>query len=223
MQELTDRDIAYDLLYGAKGSALAYMEATIESASPRCRETFHRLHDDCLQDQWKLFQMLHRRNEYRVDQVSQSEVATVHQHMAHLRRTHEGREQNAGGGRWEDRGWNEPTYAGGNGYRGSDVNFEPDRGLPRGTRFEAERGNRYETPADGSRWASSVAGTAETGSSTYGGTGGRGSWAASNATATPDWQDRGRGVSPGAMSRSGEGTWQPDEARRPQTSSTHRY
>ena len=106
MQNLTDRDMGYDMLYGTKSSAMTYMDAVLESANPRCREIFHRLHDDALRSQYKLWQFLHQRQEYRIQQAERQEIDGVHQRMAHLCRTHEiGAHQAAGtaadGGRWE--------------------------------------------------------------------------------------------------------------------------
>ena len=192
MQNLTDRDMGYDILYGTKSSGLAYMEAVLESASPRCREIFHRLHDDCLRSQWHVWQFLHERQEYRIQEAQRQEVDGTRQRMSHLCRTHNiGAHQTAGagtetgrwesgsrtpdgngagswsdareGGRWDDREgrWSEGATAHGRasqyGLAGSTyggpttgnttatgsaggINFEPDRNMPEGTRFESDRG-----------------------------------------------------------------------------------
>ncbi len=88
MQNLSDRDIGYDILYGTKSAAMEYMAAVLESSSPRCREIFHRLHDDALRSQWKVWQFLHQRQEYRTAEAHPQEVDGVRQRMAHLCRTH---------------------------------------------------------------------------------------------------------------------------------------
>lgn len=106
MQNLTDRDMGYDLLYGTKSGALGYMEAVFESSSPRCREIFHRLHDDELRSQWRIWQFLHQRQEYRTEPAQRQEIEGIRQRMTHLCHTHEigaGQAVGAGieGGRWE--------------------------------------------------------------------------------------------------------------------------
>ena len=135
MRSLNDRDIAYDLLYGCKQGAQSYMASLLESATPRCREVMHRLHDDCLRDQWRVWQFLHQRNEYRVDEANRQEVDSARSRMEHLARTHdaasgfaargadggwggraeEGRWTAGSAGRWntrEDEGRGRPDYAG---------------------------------------------------------------------------------------------------------------
>lgn len=130
MHNLSDRDIAYDLLYGCKSSASLYCQAVLESASPRCREVFHHIHDDGLRSQWKIWRLLHNRNEYRTAPADRREVDGVRQRMEHLAHTHQEavRPQFAGmgghdvdgarwneGPRWDERGnrefhdnqWNE--------------------------------------------------------------------------------------------------------------------
>jgi hypothetical protein len=113
---LNDRDIAYDLLYGCKSGAQAYMASLLESATPRCREVMHRLHDDCLRDQWRVWQFLHQRSEYRVDEATRQELDAARSRMEHLARSHDsgpalaGRGAAEGGwggtGRWEPGRWN---------------------------------------------------------------------------------------------------------------------
>lgn|GEM_PF-5119511 len=89
MHNLSDRDIAYDLLYGCKSTSQLYMQAVLESASPRCREVFHRIHDDGLRSQWKIWRFLHNRNEYRTDPADRREIEGVRQRMEHLCQTHQ--------------------------------------------------------------------------------------------------------------------------------------
>ncbi|HVB10823.1 MAG TPA: spore coat protein, partial [Bacillota bacterium] len=186
MQRLTDRDIAYDLLYGAKSGALAYMEAVLESASPQCRDAFHSLQDEQLRSQWRVWQFLHQHEEYRTEPAERREVEGVHRRMSELCQTHQptavGARDEAGrgggygdGARYEsgqegafrgEAGWrsddrrgrgNEAGAAGGYagagtgtvgagmgtgtyGAQSGSVDFEAGRGLPEGTRFEADRG-----------------------------------------------------------------------------------
>lgn len=147
MDRITDRDIAYDSLYGCKALATVYMEATMESASNRMRNLFHRLHDDCLEDQWRIWQYLHRKNEYRVDEISAQAMDGMRRRMEHLARTHRERaERGAGGsgGFWQgERSWNE-SYPEAGSFRGRDggsrdVGFDPAPNMPNGTQFEPDR------------------------------------------------------------------------------------
>lgn len=118
MENLTDRDMAYDILSGTKQAAMLFMEATLESASPACRHLFHRLHDDEMRDQWRIWQFLHSKGEYRVEAASRSEIDGVRRRMDHLCQTHriagaagrssyqnaaQGRGAESGRGGWEDR------------------------------------------------------------------------------------------------------------------------
>lgn len=104
LRNLSDRDLAYDLLYGCKDAAQGYMLALMEAATPRCRDLFQRLHDDSLRDQWRIWQFLHQRNEYRVDQASRQEVESVRERMQQLTRTHSARMADIGGASWNQRG-----------------------------------------------------------------------------------------------------------------------
>jgi hypothetical protein len=120
--------MAYDMLYGLKSAALHYMEAVLESANARCREIFHRLHDDCLRAQWRVWQLLHERREYRIHEADRREVEDVRQRLIDLCRTHGVAASAAGGmhepepamvgggqgGRWEESGrWAGETRYGG--------------------------------------------------------------------------------------------------------------
>lgn len=152
--------MAYDMLCGCKNTATLAMEALMESASSRCREIFHRIHDDELRAQWQLFELLHRKGEYELHPADRRMVESVRQRMEHLRRTHAqmaavgasaSSQQDGSGypssyngsGRWSERNWTEPAGVGaGNpfgGYAAGNVAFEPDRGMPQGTHFESER------------------------------------------------------------------------------------
>lgn len=101
MHTLTERDMAYDLLYGAKQCSHGYMAALLEAASPRCREVLHRLQDDCLRDQWRVWQFLHAKNEYRTDEATRQEIEDVRRRMEHLIRSREGQMGREEGGRWD--------------------------------------------------------------------------------------------------------------------------
>lgn len=107
MQNLSERDIAYDLLDGCKASATTYMQAVLESAAPRCRDTFHRLHDDALRSQWRMWQFLHARKEYRTDAADRQEVESLRHRMEHLWHTHQEAERGPVDGRYE--GWETPA------------------------------------------------------------------------------------------------------------------
>ena len=140
MQILTDRDVAYDILYGCKQGAEAYMMATIESASPRCREVFHRLHDDCLRSQWRVWELLHRNSEYRVDTAARQEIEDVRQRMEQLRRSRH-RQIGAvdGDSRWSGGRWatSEPAYP-----RQGLGGWDDDGGRTRGYAAVGTRGER---------------------------------------------------------------------------------
>jgi hypothetical protein len=241
MHQLNDRDMAYDMLYGAKDTATLTMTAIMESASPRCREVFHRIHDDHLQDQWRIYQLLHRKGEYRASQADRQEISGVRQRMEHLRQSHErpsGHQSFNGnsGGRWDDRGWNEPSAVGaaaGAGYGTGGVSFEPDRGLPAGTRFESEQG--WGEPAhrsqgdyeSGRTYATAGVGTgnATEGAAAGASYGGRAGWSTGAARTTGTWQEgdarsgSGSRQPEGTARTNGEGNWGSEETRR----STRRY
>lgn len=89
MHTLSDRDVAYDLLYGCKSTSHMYMQAVLESANTRCREVFHRIHDDGLRSQWRIWRFLHSRDEYQTETAQRSEVDSVRQRMEHLCQTHD--------------------------------------------------------------------------------------------------------------------------------------
>lgn len=144
MEQFTDRDIAYDMLYCAKNGATVYTQGTMEAADNRIRNLFHRFLDDCLEDQWRIWQYLHRKNEYRVEEVSQQSIDSLRQRMDHLVRTHEQRTgrgtANAGySNAWQSQGqgsrWNSESWEN----SGSDIGFEPAANMPRGTQFEPDR------------------------------------------------------------------------------------
>ncbi len=230
MHQLSDRDMACDLLYGCKSGATLAMEALMESASPRCRDIFHRIHDEELRCQWQVFELLHRRAEYEPRPADRRDVDSVRQRMEQLRRTHVPVAGQVGYGpgyqpgynganRWSDRNWSEPaavgsaatgTFAGG--YESSNVAFEPDQGLPQGTHFESERGwgesgQRYQGEYEAGRPGTTAGvGTTGTQATAAGATyGGRTGWSAGQAGRTT-------GTQPWASSEStqrmyGDGNW----------------
>lgn len=165
MQNFSDRDIAYDLLYTCKAAAAGGVQAVLESAHPRCREIFHRHLDEDLRSQWKIWRFLHNRAEYRVQPAERREIDGIRQRMEHLARSHQvdgGRAAwNSGdGARWEERddrpNESNAQRAAGWGYASGGVNFEPGRNLPDETRFEAEHG--FAGGEDGGRRFGTAAG-----------------------------------------------------------------
>jgi hypothetical protein len=130
LAEMTDRDVAYDILYAEKMGAECYLFGLLEAATPRCREVFHRLHDDCLREQWRVWQFLHERNEYRVSAASRSEIEGVRRRMAELAGNHGAAAPAWGGSRW-DAAHAEEGYGGSWGGRASD---RDDYGAARGGR-----------------------------------------------------------------------------------------
>ena len=226
MHQLSDRDMAYDMLYGCKAGATLAMEGLMESASPRCREVFHRIHDEELRCQWQLFELLHRRAEYEPRPADRREVDSVRQRMEQLRRTHAavagqqgyGQSYN-GANRWGERTWSETaaigtgatgTFSGG--YGSSNVAFEPDRGLPQGTHFESDRawgdsGQRYPAEYEAGRaYTTAGVGTTGTQATTAGASyGGRTGWSTGQQAARntgTNWSS-----SEGTARSYGEGNW----------------
>ena len=248
MHTLTERDIAYDMLYGTKSSGMMYMAAMLEAAHPRCRETFHRLHDGAMRTQWSLWQFLHHKGEYRIGSAPHEEIEQVRRRMEHLYQTHrdrhhgqreaayagvDGRSWNEQRGDPRSRGWSDGRWsAAGNGsgsgfYNGDsdNVRFTAGNNLPQGTRFEADR------PMTGTSIDQPYAG-----SSAYAGTGG-GVSASASSPAGPGRgdsyrgdDDRGRrgvgiGARPteGSRNNFGENTWSASETRYPQASPSPSY
>ncbi len=248
MHTLTERDIAYDMLYGAKSSAMTYMAAMLEASHPRCRDTFRRMHDGAMRSQWSLWQFLHQKGEYRTHAAQYDEVEQVRRRMEHLQQTHrerhQGQQEFTHAGSAEGRSWNEPNgdsrsrdwsdgrwSASGNGagsgfYGGPDngVRFAAGNNLPQGTRFEADRS----MGGGGDR--------AYAGSSGYAGTGGgpQNSTAVTSGPGRGDGyrndDDRGRrgagiGARPADGSRGnfGDNTWSAGETRYPQAGPSSSY
>lgn len=250
MHTLTERDIAYDMLYGTKSSGMTYMTATLEAAHPRCRETFHRLHEDAMRAQWSLWQFLHHKGEYRVDSAPYDEIEQVRRRMEHLCQTHgdqqrgqreaayagaDSRSWNEQRGDARSRGWSDgraqegrwSTSGNGSGsgsYGGTSdgVRFEAGRNLPQGTRFEADRPLGASDPS-------------YTGSSAYTGAG-AGNAASGSYQSRSGGSGRGEGYrgddirgrsgarpADGSRNNFGENTWSATETRYSQTNPAPSY
>ena len=59
-QQLTDKDIANDILTGVKYMSQGYMHAILESQDQTLRQTFKDFHDQCLNDQYSIFQVMNQ-------------------------------------------------------------------------------------------------------------------------------------------------------------------
>lgn len=68
-QQFTDKDIAGDVLTGVKHLAQGYMTAVLESQDQSLRQTFKNFHDQCLNDQNQVFQIMHRNGWYKVPMI----------------------------------------------------------------------------------------------------------------------------------------------------------
>lgn len=88
MQGITERDIAYDMLMSSKASARAYCQAALESASPSCFRMFMELHERTQESHRRIWEYLHRRQEYRVQEAHPQEIDGIRQRMAQLRDDH---------------------------------------------------------------------------------------------------------------------------------------
>jgi len=64
--QLTDKDIAGDILTGIKHMAQGYMTAIMESQDQTLRQSFKDFHDQCLSDQEKVFQIMQENGWYKV-------------------------------------------------------------------------------------------------------------------------------------------------------------
>jgi len=63
---LTDKDIAHDILCGLKGIALGYHTASSEAASQSAWKTFSSNHDDVMKHQRKLWETMYSKGWYQV-------------------------------------------------------------------------------------------------------------------------------------------------------------
>ena len=79
-QQLTDKDIAGDILTGIKHMAHGYMLAVVESNDQNLRQTFKDFHDQYLDDQYRVFQIMNQRGWYKVPMIDESQT-TPTQHF----------------------------------------------------------------------------------------------------------------------------------------------
>ena len=68
-QQLTDKDIASDILTGIKYMSQGYMHAIMEAQDQNLRQTFKDYHDQCLNDQYRLFQLMQQNGWYKVPMI----------------------------------------------------------------------------------------------------------------------------------------------------------
>jgi len=68
-QQLTDKDITGDVLNSVKHMAHGYMMAVIESSDQTLRQTFKEFHDQCLNDQYRIFQLMNQHGWYKVPMI----------------------------------------------------------------------------------------------------------------------------------------------------------
>ena len=72
-QQLTDQDIAGDVLTGIKFLAQGYMHATMESQNQNLHQTFKDFHDQHLDDHWQVFQFMKQNGWYKVPMILDEE------------------------------------------------------------------------------------------------------------------------------------------------------
>lgn len=68
-QQFTDKDIAGDVLTGVKHITQGYMTAVMESQDQNLRQTFKDFHDQCLNDQYQVFQIMNKNGWYKVPMI----------------------------------------------------------------------------------------------------------------------------------------------------------
>ncbi|MEW5920703.1 MAG: spore coat protein [Bacillota bacterium] len=68
-QQFTDKDIAGDVLTGVKHMAQGYMTAVMESQDQNLRQTFKDFHDQCMNDQYQIFQLMSKNGWYKVPKI----------------------------------------------------------------------------------------------------------------------------------------------------------
>ncbi len=100
MQGLTDRDIAYDILFATKQTSSDYCTGALEAASPTAFRMFMQLHDRTQDTHRRVWEFLHQRQEYRVSEAHPEEVRSAQQRMERLREN----QMHGATERWEDRG-----------------------------------------------------------------------------------------------------------------------
>lgn len=69
MQQLTDKDIAGDVLTCTKHMAHGYMTAILEAQNQNLRQTFKDFHDQYLNDHYRIFQIMHQNGWYKVPMI----------------------------------------------------------------------------------------------------------------------------------------------------------
>ena len=165
MQNLTERDMAYDILYAAKLAATGLMDATLEAATPACRDIFHRLHDDWMRDQWRVWQFLYHKGEYRVSEAPRAEIEGVRQRLSRLARSHgaAGRPQAVGAADYAGAAWPAARW---------DNSREADGFAERERRFSGGGGMNSGEWAGAAMPGAPYAGTGEAYAGTYGGSAG---------------------------------------------------
>ena len=65
-QQLTDKDIAGDILSSIKLSCSSYLNAVLESQDPSIRQTFKEYQNQCLDQQDKIFRYMQDQGWYKV-------------------------------------------------------------------------------------------------------------------------------------------------------------
>jgi hypothetical protein len=90
MRGITERDIAYDMLFGSKTASKLYCDASLESAHPNVYHLFRELEHHTHESQHRIWEYLHRRNEYRVEEAHPRDIEEVHQRMERLAQDHLG-------------------------------------------------------------------------------------------------------------------------------------
>ncbi|NMB35068.1 MAG: spore coat protein [Firmicutes bacterium] len=72
-QQLTDKEIAGDVLTGTKHLSQGYMHAILESQNPNLHQTFIDFHDQHLNDHWQIFQIMQQNGWYKVPMILDEE------------------------------------------------------------------------------------------------------------------------------------------------------
>jgi hypothetical protein len=88
MRGITERDIAYDMLFGSKASAKLYCEASLEAAHQNVYHLFRELEHHAHESQHRIWEYLHRRSEYRVEEAHPRDIEEVPQRMERLAQDH---------------------------------------------------------------------------------------------------------------------------------------
>jgi hypothetical protein len=88
MPGITERDIAYDMLFGCKAAAELYCTAALEAAHHDVYHMFRELQHHAHETQHRVWEYLHRRNEYRVSEAHPREIEECRQRMERLAQDH---------------------------------------------------------------------------------------------------------------------------------------